>query len=161
MEMTARREDNNRELRISGARLIFKNFSGKPDKYTRDVRKFNLCLPEDLARELKADGWNIKFPKDPDSDLLPRVEVIVSYRKVPPLVVQITSKHKTNLGEDEIGTLDWAEFENVDLVIRGSRWERDDGSWGIKAYLKSLYVTIKEDEFEAKYRYLDEDEEED
>ena len=72
MKMTARREDNNRELRISGARLIFKNFSGKPDKYTRDVRKFNLCLPEDLARELKADGWNIKFPKDPDSDLLQR-----------------------------------------------------------------------------------------
>ena len=158
--MEAKRERNNKELRISGARLIFKNFSGKPDKYTRDVRKFHLCLPVDLARELKEDGWNIKFPKDPESDLLPHVEVIVSYRKIPPLVVQITSKHKTNLSEEEVGSLDWMEFENVDIVVSGSHWSREDGSWGIKAYLKSIYVTVKEDEFEAKYRYLDEDEEE-
>lgn len=138
---------------IEGARILFRNFSGEEGRYNaKGKRNFNVLLPEEVAKLMIADGWNVKYlmPREEGDEPQARLEVAVSFGKRPPRIVLITSRGKTNLGEDMVSLLDWADIENVDLIIRPYNWDVN-GKQGIKAYVKSLYVTIREDELELKY----------
>lgn len=138
---------------IENARIAFRNFSGNEAKFNpAGQRNFCVLLDPTTAAELLDEGWNIKFlkPKDPAEDEQAYLKVSVSYTNKPPKVVTITSKNKTFLDEDTINILDWAEFSLVDLIINPYDWEVN-GKAGVKAYLKSMYVTLVEDELELKY----------
>lgn len=142
-----------RRVVMEDVRLIFRNFSGKEGLFNREgERSFSVLLDEDIAKVMAQDGWNVKWlkaiePGDPDQAHL---SVAVSYKKRPPRVVLITSKNRTTLDERTIGSLDYADIRTVDLIVVPSEWEVN-GKTGIKAYLKSIYVTIEEDELELKY----------
>lgn len=140
------------------ARIIFRNFAGAEGKYNRKGdRNFCVLLDEPLAKQLDEDGWNVKALKareegDPHQ---PYLQVSVGFQGRPPKIVMITSKGRTDLGEDEIELLDWADLKIVDLIVRPYNWSVNDKS-GIKAYLKSIFVTMNEDELDLKYADIDE-----
>ena len=138
---------------VENAKIAFKNFSGKEGQFNPEgKRNFCLILDPELAEKLHADGWNVRtlIPKDDDEIPQPYIQVSVSFLAKPPKIVLVTSRGKTLLTEETVGMLDWAEITNVDLSVTPYQWSVA-GKNGVKAYLKNMYVTIQEDEFEKKY----------
>ncbi len=158
-------KNNIENIKIENARIVFRNLSGKPDKFNPQggKRSFSVVIEDPkFANELKKEGWNIKqFNPSPDSDEEPAhfISVKVSYNNIPPHIYLCTSKNKTLLNEDTVGQLDYAEISNVDIVITPYQYEMS-GRSGISAYVKTMYVTVVEDEFASKYEYDDLDDEE-
>ena len=141
-------------IMFEDAQIVFRNFAGKEGQYNREGdRNFSVIIPdEQLAQELLEDGWNVKHlnPREEGDDPTPYLQVSVSYKVRPPRIVMITSVARTNVDENMVEVLDWAEIETVDLIVRPYEWEVN-GKSGKKAYLKSMYVTIAEDALERKY----------
>lgn len=139
---------------IEGARILFRNFAGKEGQYNREGdRNFALLLPEDTAEDMLAAGWNVKYLKarEEGDSPQPYVPVAVKFGGVrPPAITMITSRGRTPLPEEMVEILDWADLANVDVIIRPYHWNVS-GKTGTKAYLKTLFATIQEDELELKY----------
>jgi hypothetical protein len=146
---------NDSTVLMEGVRIIFRNFQGKEGMYNSEgERNFSVLLDDDVAEQMARDGWLIKRLKPRELDEEPHaqayLQVKVSFKHRPPNIVMVTSRGRTNLGEQECEILDWADIENVDLIIRPYEWFVN-GKGGIKAYLQSIYVTIREDELQKKY----------
>lgn len=142
------------EILFDNAQIRFRNFIGAKGRYNAEGdRNFCLLLDPADASQMEADGWKVKYlkPRDDQDEPTPYIQVAVNYKSGrPPKIVMITSKGKTVLQEDMVFLLDWAEIENIDLIINKYEWEVN-GNSGIKAYLKSMYVTIREDELDRRY----------
>jgi hypothetical protein len=143
-------------VNIENARIAFRNFVGKAGKFNAAGRRnFCIILDNSIGEDLSRMGWNIKYlnPREEGDEPQAYIQVTVSYEKKPPKIVIITeSKNKkTFLDEETVPMLDWADIKNVDVTITPYVWEVN-GKTGVKAYLKTMYVTLVEDEFEHKYQ---------
>lgn len=142
-----------KNLVLEDARILFPNFSGREERFNpAGSRNFCVILPEKTYQVAENLGWNVKYlvSKDDPEDKVPYLQVTVRYDNIPPKVVMITSKGKTILNEDTISQLDFADIKSADMVISPYNWNVN-GKSGVKAYLKTLYITLDEDEFERKY----------
>ena len=141
-------------LMIENARIFRRNFAGVEDKFNRAGNRNFLVFIDDpeQAKMLAEDGWNIKIltPRDEEEEVKHYLQVSVRFDNIPPRVFMITRHNKTQLDEESIATLDYADIRNADVIISPYNYDVN-GKTGIKAYLKTMYVTIEEDEFAAKY----------
>lgn len=155
------KEKITRNITIEGARIGFRNFSGKESRYNPAGRR-NFCVffDKEIAEQLIADGWNVRWlpAKEAEEDDVPYLQVAVNFDNIPPKIILISSRGKTMLDANTVDILDWADIRNVDLIIRPYNWVLHEGTRneksGVKAYLKSMYITIEEDEFERKYNSI-------
>jgi len=140
---------NLNDLSIEGARIIFRNFSGRESRYNRAGDR-NFCVfidDPDTAQKLAKDGWNIRVmaPREEGDD--------------PPKIILVTRRSQTPLDEESVNTLDFADIRNADMIIRPYPWVTQEGTpnekRGVKAYLKTMYVVIEEDEFAEKYAAME------
>lgn len=154
---------NDGTVTMEGVRIIFRNFTGKEGQYNREGdRNFSVLIDPNTAEAMAADGWAVKWlkPREEGDEEQAYLPVSLKYRgrdgqpTRPPRVVMVTSRGRTNLGEDEVELLDWADIVNVDLTVRPYEWTVT-GKKGIKAYLQAMYVTINEDPLDLKYADLD------
>lgn len=141
-------------LTIENARIVFRNFAGKEKQFNpAGSRNFSVIIDDGAwAQQLKNDGWNVKPLKqrNPGDPIEYAIPVAVRFDNIPPKIVMITSHGQTVLDENTVGMLDIAELRSVDLILSPSKWEVR-GATGIKAYLKTMYATIEENELDKKY----------
>lgn len=146
-------------LQIDNAIMIFKNFSGEPDMYTREGdRNFSVVIPtQEMADDLIARGWNVKIkpPREEGDEPFMYLKVKISYKFSGPRAYLISGAARRELTEDNIGMLDHIDIESVDMDISFSDWERN-GKAGRTAYLDSIHVVQKLDRFAARYARNDE-----
>lgn len=150
-----RRVDNN--IYVDNARIGFRNFEGREGQYNAAGNKhFSIFIDEGIAKELEAEGWNIKWPKPSNNpeedDRQPFFEVNVRFDKYPPKCIMIAGENVTRLDETTVGELDYARFVKIDIILNPSKWEVR-GQRGIKPYLKAIYATVETDEYLERYGY--------
>lgn len=141
-------------LQIDDARIIFKNFEGRGDKFNREGdRNFSLLIEDpNTADALIKEGWNVKIKESRDEDEPPfmRLPVKVKFTDYGPNVYLITNGRRNELDEESIACLDNIEIESVDLDIRPYDWEVN-GRTGRTAYLQAMQVTQRVNRFDAHY----------
>lgn len=146
---------------IQDAKIIFRNFAGRKGPYNEEgERSFTVVLPEQIAKRMILEGWTTIKEKKPwnadegSEEVEYQMPVEVEYRKGrPPRCVLINAFGRTELGADEVAVIDYAELENVDLTINPYQWEVN-GNSGVKAYLKTIFVTVVTDELDLKYAQI-------
>lgn len=137
-------------LQIDDARIIYRNFAGRGDKYNREGdRNFAVVIPdEEMAAQLTDLGWNVKIkPAREDGDapfmFLP---VKVKFNDRGPNVYLKTGNVQNRLDEESVGLLDNIDIIGVDLDIRPFDWDVN-GKQGRTAYLQSIRVVQDVDRF--------------
>ena len=141
-------------LQIDDAKIIFKNFEGRGDKFNREGdRNFSLLIEDpDTADALIEKGWNVKIKegRDPDDGPFMRLPVKVKFTDYGPRVYLNSAGNVTDLDEESIACLDNIDIESVAMDLRPYEWEVN-GRTGRTAYLQSMEVVQRIDRFAARY----------
>ena len=147
--------ENIQNIIKENAKIAHRNFAGKVDTYNKNgIRTFSLVIsdPEDAERLIQ-EGWYLKQFKARSEDEIPDhyLPVTVSYKSYPPKIYVVTKDNVRLLREEEVGNIDDFEIANIDVTIRPYCWEVN-GKSGVRAYLKTMYITLAEDDFAYKYK---------
>lgn len=141
-------------LQIDDARIIYRNFAGRGDKYNREGdRNFAVLIPDEkLADELVDRGWNVKIkpPREDGDTPFMFLPVKVKFNDRGPNVYLKTGDAQNRLDEESVSILDNIDIVSVDLDIRPYDWSVN-GKDGRTAYLQAIRVTQDVDRFADRY----------
>ena len=147
-------------LQIDEARIIYRNFTGRGDKYNREGdRNFAVIIPDEATAEaLQAEGWNVRIkpPREEGDTPFMYLPVKVKFNDRGPNAYLVTGKKMNRLDEDSIRCLDDVDILSVDLDLRPYDWEVN-GKVGRTAYLQSIKVTQQIDRFAERYQDEEDD----
>jgi hypothetical protein len=145
-------------LQIDDARIIYRNFAGRGDKFNREGdRNFSVIIEdEQLANDLIADGWNVKIKPARDEDDIPfmHLPVKVKFTDRGPNVYLKSGSNFVKLDEESVSCLDDIDIITVDLDIRPYDWNVN-GKEGRTAYLHSIRVVQEVDRFATDGLYFE------
>lgn len=141
-------------IEIDEARVIFRNFSGRGDKYNREGdRNFAVVIDtQEQCDALIEAGWNVRIRpsnQNEDEDFM-YLPVKIKFNDRGPACFLVTGGRKNRLTEDSICCLDSIDIAAVDLDIRPYDWEIN-GKTGRTAYLQGIRVYQDVDRFTADY----------
>lgn len=151
-------------LEINDARIIWKNFSGRGDRFNREGdRNFNLVIPtqEDCDALLAdkneyGDSWNVKIkpPREEGDVPFMHMMVKVKFNGRGPNVYLVSGDKQVALNEDTISCLDDIDIVSVDLDIRPYDDKLPNGNTFRAAYLSAMRVHQRMDRFAADEEYM-------
>ena len=143
-------------LQIDDARIIYRNFEGRGDKYNREGdRNFAVIIPDrDICDQLLDAGWNVRIKPsrhedEHDQDFM-YLPVKVKFTDRGPACYLVSGTQEVKLDEESISIIDDLDILSVNMDIRPYDWEIN-GKSGRTAYLQSIEVIQKIDRFAAKY----------
>lgn len=140
-------------LMIDDARIVYRNFSGRGDKFNREGdRNFSVVIPtEEMADALVQEGWNVKIKPPREEGDIPfmTLPVKIKFNDRGPKVYLKTGHNQVTLDEESVSILDNVDILSVDMDIRPYDWEVQ-GKEGRTAYLQSIKVTQEIDRFAAE-----------
>lgn len=143
-------------VEFKGANLIFKNFSGRGDKFNREGdRNFYIRINDPETADALIDaGWNVNIKKPGDGDDVEaymKLKVKIKFNHRGPSIYLESGSRVNQLDEDTVGCLDQIDILTVDLVIRPYDWETPAGLSGRTAYLQSMAVVQELDHYAERY----------
>lgn len=147
-------------IEINDARIAFRNFAGRADKYNREGdRNFALVIDSEEVKDALLDdvneygvGWNVKIkpPRDEDDAPFMYMPVKIRFNDRGPNIYLQTGNRRVRLDEDSVSCLDDIEIISVDMDIRPYD-DEINGRPFRAAYLSSMLVTQRVDRFAAQY----------
>lgn len=148
-------------LQIDDARIIYRNFSGRGDRFNKEGdRNFSLLIPDQETADLLLGNinkygasWNVKIkpPRDADDAPFIHLPVKVRFNNRGPNIYLKTGDVMNKLDEESVSILDDVTIISVDLDIRPYDDVMPNGTPFRSAYLQSMCVTQQVDRFAERY----------
>lgn len=162
MSANVKGSDGNRvwinDLEIDDAQIkwAFSHFAGEKATFNdAGDHNFTVILPEESALDLMAipDGWNIKKhePREEGDPPEYTLKVKISYKYEQPAIYILKGTRRFRATEEDLADIKRSTCERVDVIISPSRWVNPKGETGVTAYVKEMYVLIRESRFAEKY----------
>jgi hypothetical protein len=152
-------------LEINDARIIWKNFAGRGDRFNREGdRNFHLVIPDQETCEALlndkneyGDSWNVKIKPAREEGDVPFMHMLVKvkFNGRGPNVYLVSGNKKVELNEDTIKCLDDIDILSVDMDIRPYDDQLPNGNTFRTAYLSAMRVHQRVDRFASEEGYLD------
>lgn len=133
----------------------FSNFDGNDSLSGPGNYNFTIILSEEEAMHLLEQGWtNVKKyePREEGDPPEYTFKIKASWDYKAPAIFFIKNGRKFRVTKaEELADIRRDTCEQLDVICTPSKWKNVKGEEGVTAYVKEMYVAIKEHRFAQKY----------